>query len=380
MSNQGFAKIRNGIKRHIEGRDGIKAKVGSTALGVYVFLHLYCEYDTGIYRGNVHSIATTLGDPVPTVRDALKRLYKRGFINFKATEGKGAMYDILIDKFEPTFGVFVDHRLNAWTNKEVPTAVYEKVKDERELDVSSTSDQRETDVRPTPHSQTSKQPNTQTPNDSTASSSSSGVPPTQRPSHRITEPYVPGSKPNGSTPAVDPVPQTDAMNLVDQFKDKSKHWKFGQKGSKAEAAMAFARLLADHPEAEISDVIDYAAEHEMYGTAMRTVSKKFNSPWEWFAKTYDEIKAHMDDDAEYAKRVAARIAKKKEAIKAAVETATGAAEKDPMIVDKKHGDGSVTKEIKRKAKTKEENDLLLDMMQRPRANQQYISQFLMEEK
>ena len=155
LKGQGFAKIRNGIKRHIEGKDGCKRRMGLAERGVYLFLHLYCDYDTGVYRGNVASIANTGGDPIPTVRDALYRLRDdRKFINFKAEEGKGAIYDILIDKYEPTFGVYKGHRLNAWKHGDECKPEYEPFEDERELDVGLTPVQRQSHVGLPRHSQT----------------------------------------------------------------------------------------------------------------------------------------------------------------------------------------------------------------------------------
>ena len=158
----GFAKIRNGIKRHIEGKDGVKKFMPPAELGIYVFLHLYCDYDTGIYRGSAGSIAGTMGCPRSTVRDALHRLRDRQFINFKSEQGVGAAYDIFIDKFEPTFGRHFGYRLNAWTNKDLPVAAYEKIEDDRQLDDGSPTVPRALNNGSPPVSQTPRLPNSQT--------------------------------------------------------------------------------------------------------------------------------------------------------------------------------------------------------------------------
>ncbi len=292
--SEGFAKIRNGIKPHITGHDGIKQKMGVAEQGVYLFLHLFCEYDTGIYRGSAASVAGATGDSRSTVRDALYRLRERGFVNFKAAEGKGAIYDILIDKFEPTFGVRYGYRLNAWINKEIPTAAYTKLEVERQLDDGMTTVPRRSDDRDTPLSQTTILPDTQT-NRLTIDS-------------KREEASV--RAPSGSSSL-----KQAASNLTQILSDRSGHWKFKQKDSAGQCAAAFLSMLTEHTEDEIAETIDYAANHTMYGTGLRTVSKKERSPWEWFAKTYDEIRAHMLDDANLPKRIAAAQKKVVAAVK-----------------------------------------------------------------
>jgi hypothetical protein len=83
---------------------------------VYLFLHLYCDYSTGIYKGTALGIAYRMGDAThkSTINKSLARLKKIKFINFRAGIGKRGGYEILIDKFEPTFGELRGCRLNAW--------------------------------------------------------------------------------------------------------------------------------------------------------------------------------------------------------------------------------------------------------------------------
>jgi hypothetical protein len=111
MATEGFAQIRNGLKEHIEA-----GKLCPTDLGVYTFLHLYCDYSTGIYKGTALGIAYRMGDAThkSTINKSLARLKKIRFINFRAGNGKRGGYEILIDKFEPTFGELRGCRLNAW--------------------------------------------------------------------------------------------------------------------------------------------------------------------------------------------------------------------------------------------------------------------------
>ena len=101
MGNEGFSKIRNGLKEHIEA-----GKLCPTDLGVYLFLHLYCDYSTGIYKGTALGIAYRMGDAAhkSTINKSLARLKKIKFINYREGNGKRGGYRILLDKFEPTFG------------------------------------------------------------------------------------------------------------------------------------------------------------------------------------------------------------------------------------------------------------------------------------
>jgi hypothetical protein len=111
MATEGFAQIRNGLKEHIEA-----GKLCPTDLGVYTFLHLYCDYATGIYKGTALGIAFRMGDASykGMVNKSLARLKKIRFINYREGKGKRGGYQILIDKFEPTFGELRGRRLNAW--------------------------------------------------------------------------------------------------------------------------------------------------------------------------------------------------------------------------------------------------------------------------
>jgi hypothetical protein len=111
VANEGFAQIRNGLKEHIEA-----GKLCPTDLGVYTFLHMYCDYSTGIYTGTALGIAFRFGDASykGMVNKSLARLKKIKFINYREGNGKRGGYRILLDKFEPTFGELRGSRLNAW--------------------------------------------------------------------------------------------------------------------------------------------------------------------------------------------------------------------------------------------------------------------------
>src|ERR1039457_6570010 len=111
MATEGFAQIRNGLNEHIEA-----GKLCPADLGVYLFLHLYWDYATGIYKGTALGIAFHMGDASykGMVNKSLARLKKIKFINYREGSGKRGGYQILIDQFEPPFGELRGSRLNAW--------------------------------------------------------------------------------------------------------------------------------------------------------------------------------------------------------------------------------------------------------------------------
>lgn len=104
--NEGFAKIRNGLKDHID-----QGKMSATDLGVYTFLYLYCTWKTGIWFGNALNIAAKTLSSRRSISDSLHRLRQRGYINYATTRGRRGSYHILIDKFEPQYGPWEGYRL-----------------------------------------------------------------------------------------------------------------------------------------------------------------------------------------------------------------------------------------------------------------------------
>ena len=111
MANEGFSKIRNGLNEHVK-----QGKLCPFDLGIYLFLHMNCDYSTGIYRGNSASVALGFDDAKlkKSVQKSLERLRSAKYINYKSGSGFRGSYDILIDKFEPSFGGRSGYRLNAW--------------------------------------------------------------------------------------------------------------------------------------------------------------------------------------------------------------------------------------------------------------------------
>jgi len=123
MANQeGFAKIRNGIRAHIK-----QGKLTPQDLGVYVYLHLECDWATGIYHGTALGIAYGYDNPdlKDSIKRSLARLRENGYINFRKGDGRHKGYDVLINKFEPQFGKLSGKRLDAWKNGDKVIPAYE---------------------------------------------------------------------------------------------------------------------------------------------------------------------------------------------------------------------------------------------------------------
>lgn len=123
MANQeGFAKIRNGIREHIK-----QGKLTPQDLGVYLYLHLECNWTTGIYHGTALGIAFGFDNPrlKTNIQQSLARLRQSGFINFRKGDGTHKGYDILIHKFEPQGGKLKDQRLDAWKHGDKVIPAYE---------------------------------------------------------------------------------------------------------------------------------------------------------------------------------------------------------------------------------------------------------------
>jgi hypothetical protein len=122
--SEGFAKIRNGLKDHID-----QGKMSATDIGVYTFLHLYCTWKTGIWFGNALNIAAKTLSSRRSISDSLHRLRQRGYINYATTRGKRGSYCVLIHKFEPQYGPWEGYRLIAWKYTDKVEANYEKIPD-----------------------------------------------------------------------------------------------------------------------------------------------------------------------------------------------------------------------------------------------------------
>src|SRR5438128_198506 len=91
-----FTKIRNGLKDHIEA-----AQFTPVDLGVYLFLHLYAQWDSCICWTSAAGIASTFDHDkikvaVRQVQDSLHRLRSRGYIDYPKGNGHRGGYPVLL--------------------------------------------------------------------------------------------------------------------------------------------------------------------------------------------------------------------------------------------------------------------------------------------
>ena len=108
--DEGFAKIRNGINKHIK-----EGKLHPFDLGIYLWLHLNCNWKTGVCRQTALGIALNGFNDAglkETIQKSLRRLRKHGYINYPKGVGKRGGYLIVIHKFEPS--ALRGYRINAW--------------------------------------------------------------------------------------------------------------------------------------------------------------------------------------------------------------------------------------------------------------------------
>jgi hypothetical protein len=83
--NAGFTKIRNGLREHVK-----QGKLPMGVLGLYVYLHMECNWQTGIYHGTALGIAFGFSDSgsKAMVNKNLSHLKKNGYIRATSTSGK----------------------------------------------------------------------------------------------------------------------------------------------------------------------------------------------------------------------------------------------------------------------------------------------------
>lgn len=144
LNPEGFTAIRNGIRDHIK-----KGKLLPGDLGVYVYLHLECDWRTGIYHGTALGIAHGFHNPSlkREIQDALYRLRREKYINYRIGNGSRGGYEMLIHKFRPTVGQLYGRELNAWEHGELCKPFYEPANGGRTEDELRTNGGRTEDGR-----------------------------------------------------------------------------------------------------------------------------------------------------------------------------------------------------------------------------------------
>lgn len=107
---ESFIKIRRGLMEHI-----MLGKMNGKDLSVYVTIHLYADYETGLApKLSAPFIAQFLSEKIPSIQTSLRRLEKNKYIKRFNHRGQKTYYPILINKFETPLGFIVraDKSLN----------------------------------------------------------------------------------------------------------------------------------------------------------------------------------------------------------------------------------------------------------------------------
>lgn len=112
-----FVKIRTGLRDHYR-----LGKMTPGDLGIYTFLHLECDWETGVYRGTAATIAHKFNDVTLTrsIQESLRRLRDRGYIHYRKGVGQRGQYPMTLLKYIPAFGERSGSRLNDSNQTELP--------------------------------------------------------------------------------------------------------------------------------------------------------------------------------------------------------------------------------------------------------------------
>jgi hypothetical protein len=93
-----FAAIRKGIVEHV-----LSGRFNATQLGVYVWLHLTADHETGTVWTSAPRLATELKLHPSTVREILASLRQAGYLGYECVQGQRALYEITIEKYHAQF-------------------------------------------------------------------------------------------------------------------------------------------------------------------------------------------------------------------------------------------------------------------------------------
>ena len=120
--SNGYSRLRHGLFDHFESGRLSEAEC-------FLFLRLLdqADYLTGIVTICARSLANPKGQDLKRIQNLIRRLRKKGFINFSIRPGAHDPYDALIHKFEPTDGPHRGTRLNAWAHGTSAIPEYEKI-------------------------------------------------------------------------------------------------------------------------------------------------------------------------------------------------------------------------------------------------------------
>lgn len=102
--NEGHIRLRRGLLEHID-----TGKMNGDMLGVYIYLHLGCDYTTGIvWTTSAPYISFKLKKPVKLVQRILQNLAKKKYIKRFGHRGHVSFYQVLINRYLLHNGVLID--------------------------------------------------------------------------------------------------------------------------------------------------------------------------------------------------------------------------------------------------------------------------------
>ena len=102
--NEGHIRLRRGLLEHID-----TGKMNGDMLGVYIYLHLGCDYTTGIvWTTSAPYISIKLKKPVKKVQRVLQKLAEMEYIKRFGHRGQVTHYKVLINRYLLHNGVLID--------------------------------------------------------------------------------------------------------------------------------------------------------------------------------------------------------------------------------------------------------------------------------
>jgi len=123
MKMEGFTPIRIGLREHIEA-----GQFSDRELGIYTFLHLFQRWDCGVIWTTAASIKGTFKNKevkLRSVQNALNRLRKKEYIDYKPGDGSGWVYPVLIVKSICTDGVLKGCKVIGFYDDEKEWVMYD---------------------------------------------------------------------------------------------------------------------------------------------------------------------------------------------------------------------------------------------------------------
>ena len=118
-----FIPIFKGIEDHLEN-----GEFSLPAFGLYVLLHVYCNYETGIMRSTSGKLRERMHATSPewVYQQALQLLRQNGLINYPEGTGDRSYFPILINKYLVRTGPLKGWTLNAFAKDGLYEPVYDK--------------------------------------------------------------------------------------------------------------------------------------------------------------------------------------------------------------------------------------------------------------